>query len=172
MKYGCLFNDEPNVPQYSGSVAKQWGAKRNLLTPWQPTTQKYLVKSAALVSTWEEFVAAISNGYPVITGSNVGYSMQASSDGFHRQTTNWNHAMCFVGVDDRANDPYALLLNSWGDVHGQLKDFDSDEILPVGMLRVRKADVMKHINQKETFALSQFDGFPETGLDKILFKLL
>lgn len=172
MKYGCLFNDEPNVPKYSGSVAKQWGAKRNLLTPWQPTTQKYLVKSAALVSTWEEFVAAISNGYPIITGSNVGYAMKASSDGFHRQQGSWSHALTFIGVDDRANDPYALILNSWGDVHGELKDFDSDEILPVGVLRVRKADAMKHVAAGETFALSQFDGFPETGIDKLLFKLV
>lgn len=170
MKYGTLFSDESGVPQYAGKVAKEWGAK-GPPDNFVEVAKHYLVKSAAQINGWEDFVAAITNGYPVPTASSIGYNMEASSDGFHRQTTTWNHQMCFIGVDDRENDPYAILLNSWADAHGHLKDFDTGEALPIGVLRVRKADVLKHIRQGETYAYSQFDGFPEQDIDEKLFKL-
>lgn len=94
MKYGTLFTDEPGLPSYSGSVAKEFGAKRSTLDKWLPTAKKYLVKSAAQINSWEELVTAIANGYPCATASDIGYSMQPSSDGFHRQTTSWAHQMC------------------------------------------------------------------------------
>ncbi len=173
LQYGCLFSDEAEVPRYSGQLAKEWGAKRNILNKWVPTAKNYLIQSTALVTTWEEFVAAICNGYPVVTGSGVGYAMKPSADGFHRQSGGWNHAMTFIGVDDRASDPYALLLNSWGDGHGHLMDFENpQEQIPIGVLRVRKSDVMKHLRERESFAWSQFNGFPETKIDERLFRLL
>jgi hypothetical protein len=172
-KYGTLFSDEPNVPKYAGRIAKQFGTSKQPLDQWQPTAKSYLVKSAALINSWDELVAAICNGYSVTTASNIGYSMEPSSDGFHRQTANWGHQMCIAGVDETYSEPYGLILNSWGDVHGHLKDFqNSSESLPVGVLRVRRADIEKHIRAGETFAFSQFDGFPEQGLDKALFMLV
>ncbi len=171
-KYGTLFADEPEVPAYSGRIAKQWGSSRAPLDRWKPTASKYLVRSAALVKTWEDLVAALANGYPCPTASNVGYDMEPAHDGFHRQRGSWSHQMCFIGADDNDRDPYALILNNWGDVHGHLKDFDSDEMLPVGTLRVRKADALKHLRAGETFAYSQFDGFPEQDLERALFLLL
>jgi hypothetical protein len=102
--------------------------------------------------------------------------MEASSDGFHRQTTEWGHQMCFIGVDEtykNGNEPYALLLNSWGDVHGELKDFaDSSIKLPQGVLRIRRSDAEKHIRAGETFAYSNFDGFPAQKLDKSRFLMI
>jgi hypothetical protein len=172
--YGTLFADESGVPQYQGSVAKSWGASAgNGIDKWKDTASKYLVKSTAPINSWEDLVAAISNGYPCTTASDIGYSMEASSDGFHRQTTSWSHQMCFIGVDETYTEPYAIILNNWGDVHGHLKDFQTtSEDLPVGVLRVRKADAMKHIQAGETFAYSQFDGFPDTPLDKKLFLMV
>lgn len=172
MKYGTLFTDEPGLPSYSGSVAKEFGAKRSTLDKWLPTAKKYLVKSAAQINSWEELVTAIANGYPCATASNVGYSMQPSSDGFHRQTTSWAHQLCFIGVDDNDKDPYAIILNSWGDAHGKLKDFETGEELPMGVLRVRKNDALKHIRAKETFAYSQFDGFPANNINEKLLLLI
>lgn len=174
MKYGTLFSDEPNVPSYSGDVAKSWGDPdpRKDLDKFKETAKAYPVKSAALITTWDELVGAIANLYPCTTASNVGYDMEPSSDGFHRQTESWAHQMCFIGVDDNDRDPYAILLNSWGAVHGNLKDFDTGEDLPVGVLRVRRKDVEKHLREQETFAYSQFDGFPAQDLDKSLFMLV
>jgi hypothetical protein len=79
---------------------------------------------------------------------------------------------CIVGVDDESTDPYAIILNSWGDAHGRLKDFNTNEDLPIGVLRVRKRTIQNIINAGETFAYSNFEGFPEQPIEKELFKLI
>jgi len=175
MKYGTLFQDESGVPAYSGRLARSWGSSKSELDKWKPTAVKYPVKSAALIRTWEDLVAALANGYPCTVASDVGYSMEPSSDGFHRQTTNWAHQMEFFGIDDsykNGEEPYVLILNNWGDCHGHLKDFETGDELPPGVLRVRRKDAEKHLRAGETFAFSAFEGFPEQKLDKALFMLI
>lgn len=172
IKYGVLRSNFSGVPAYSGQVAKKWGDRPGPDKKFVDEGSSHPVKSAALIKSWDDLVAAISNGYPCTTASDVGYSMKASSDGFHRQTDSWGHQMCFIGVDDNDKDPYAIILNSWGDAHGTLKDFTTGETLPVGVLRVRRKDAEKHIRAGETFAYSNFDGFPEQLIDKALFMLV
>jgi hypothetical protein len=171
MQYGTLFSDEEGVPNYAGSVAKEWGYSgppKNFVD----VGKKYLVKSAALIRNWADLVAAINNGYPCTVASNQGFAMSASSDGFHRAQGNWSHQMCIIGVDDEYSTPYALILNSWGDVFGHLKSFDGNEDLPLGVIRAKR-DVIEHmIDAGETFAFSQFDGFPEQDLNEALFKVV
>lgn len=172
MKYGTLFADEQGVPKYSGQVAKAWG-RDGPPKQWVDFGKKYLIRSAAQIKDWGQLVDSIANGYPAATASDVGYNMEPSSDGFHRQTTTWNHQMCVIGVDDNDKDPYAIILNSWGpDAHGQLKDFDDGHELPGGVLRVRRKDIEKHIRQGETFAYSQGDFFKEQRIDEKLFKII
>lgn len=118
MKWGTLFADEPGVPKYSGQVAKQFGANRQSIDKWKPTAMPFPMKSATQINSWDELVAAIVNGYPCPTASSIGYSMEPGRDGFHAQTTSWNHQMCFIGVDDgykNGEEPYALILNNWDD---------------------------------------------------------
>jgi len=174
MLYGTLFSDEPGVPKYSGQVAKSFGAAaRNGIDKFKATGIKYPVKSASLIKTWDDLAGSVVNGYPVPTASNLGYSMEPGRDGFHQQITKWNHQMCFIGIDETyGEDHYALLLNSWDDVQGRLKDFQTGEDLPLGILRVRRKDVEKHLAQNECFAYSQFDGFPEQPIERSLFKFL
>ena len=173
LKYGSLFSDEPGVPRYSGSIAKAWGDSRSSddLDKFVNIGQQRLVKSTALIRNWDDLCAAIHNGYPCTTASDIGYNMEASSDGFHRQTTNWGHQMCFISVDQEYKEEYALILNNWGDCHGRLKDFTTNEDLPIGVLRVRRKDAEKHIAAGETYAISQYDAFHEQQLDKALFML-
>lgn len=175
MKYGTLFSDENDVPKYAGNIAKAWGGPsgRSHLDKWKPTASNYLVKSAAQIRGWDDLVAAIVNGYPCTVASNQGFSMEPDGRGFHRPQGNWGHQMCFIGVDDEYSEPYALIVNSWGDVHGNLKNFhESGEELPVGVLRCPKATAVKMIQAGETFAFSQFDGFPEQDLNEALFKVV
>jgi len=176
VKYGVLCSDEPGVPVYSGSVASSWGGTRGrpTLDKWKPIAEVHPVKSAAKIDNWDELVTAICNGYPCTVASMQGFNMEASSDGFHRANGQWAHQMTWIGVDDEVSDPYAILLNNWGDVHGRLKDFKTGENLPEGVLRVRKSTVQSMINAGETFAYSNFDGFPDQQekLEKALFKLI
>lgn len=175
IKYGAIPADESGVPAYAGSVAKQWGGSggRSQLDKWKDLGVKHLVKSAAKINSWEELVGAIVNGYPCTVASNQGYRMEADSKGFHIASGNWAHQMCIMGVDDEHPDPYALILNSWGDAHGRLKAFDNtSEDLPVGVLRVHRKSIESMIRAGETFAFSNFDGFPEQAIDEALFKIV
>lgn len=175
IKYGVLRSNFNNVPAYSGRIASKWGDRPGPPTDFVNEAKLHPVKSAALIKNWDDLRDAIVNGYPCTTASDIGYSMEPSSDGFHRQTDSWGHQMCIIGVDDgykNGSDPYAIILNSWGDAHGDLKDFDTGEKLPIGVLRVRRKDIEKHIRQQETFAYSNFEGFKEQLIDKKLFMLI
>ncbi len=66
---------------YSGDRAKEWGRTgppHDLETKATP----YKLGSAALVSTWDDLVAAITNGYPVTICTNQGFNLTRDSDGF------------------------------------------------------------------------------------------
>jgi hypothetical protein len=172
IKYGAIFSDAEGVPSYSGSIARQWGAPPGPPSKFVEIGKTHPVKSAAKINNWDELVSAICNGYPCTVASNQGFNMEASRDGFHAPSGSWGHQMCFIGVDGDASDPYAIILNNWGDVHGHLKDFTTNEDLPVGVLRVRRRTCEVMINAGETFAYSNFEGFPEQPIEKELFKLI
>lgn len=170
LKYGTIPIDAPNCPAYSGSIAKTWGYNGPPQS-FVPIGQEHLVKSAAAVQTWEDLLAALTNGYPVTVASNVGFDMTPRSDGFHHYSTHWGHQMCFVGIDDDPSDPYACVLNSWGDVHGDIKDFKTGDVWPVGTLRVRKADALAMLSENDSFAYAATDLFVQQGLPDDLFDI-
>lgn len=172
-KYGVLFSDEPGVPRYSGTLARNWGIDESYFKDFISRAQSYIVKATAPISNWDALCDSVSNGYPVSTASDFGYSMEAGRDGFHIQNSTWSHNMTIIGIDETwKNDPYAIILNNWGDVHGHLKDFLTGDPLPIGVLRVRRKDVEKHLANGENIAYSNFQGFPAQKLDKTLFMLL
>jgi len=170
--HGVLASDEPNVPQYDGRVAKKWGD-----TPGPPNEfiligKEHPVKSAAKINSWEELVTAICNGYPCTVASNQGFEMEAGADGFNEASGQWGHQMCITGIDDEYTQPYCIILNSWGDAHGRMKDFNSKEDLPIGVLRAKKNIIQRMISSGEVFAYSNFQGFPTQEIAKELFKLI
>jgi hypothetical protein len=171
MQYGTIAKDAEGVPPYSGKVARQWGNKPGPDKQFIELGKQHIVKSAAAVTTWEDVVKSLVNGYPITIASNVGFDMTPRADGFHHYSTHWGHQMCLVGVDDDASNPYACILNSWGDVHGAIKDFKTGDTWPKGTLRVLKKDVMAILQENDSFAYSSFDGFPAQEIDKGKFDL-
>ena len=78
---------------------------------------------------------------------------------------------CIIGVDNEYTQPYAIILNSWGPSSmGVLKDFSTGETLPGGTIRAHKNVVESMIAAGETFAYSNFQGFPGQN-DKIAREL-
>lgn len=170
--YGALFEDENGVPKYSKQIADDWGYDNQYIDKWRSIASAYPVRSGGKISKWSDLCASIHNGYPVTTASGFGYSMEPGRNGFHIQNTRWDHQMCFVGVDETHREPYALLLNQWGDVHGHMEDFETGDRLPPGILRIYRSDAEKHLKYGENYAYSSFDGFPEQRIDKSLFMML
>lgn len=170
-KFGVLNREEQNIPQYSGSVAKQWGT-RGVPEEFISVGQKNLVQTTAKITTAAECAEALFSGYPVVVCSNRGFAMEAGPNDFHMPRGVWNHAMTINGFEDHGQHGlYFTILNSWGNVHGTLKDFKTGVDLPAGTLRVKGDVVDKMVSQDDSFAYSQFNGFPDNSdkLDKALF---
>lgn len=173
-KYGVLNNDYEGVPQYSGSVARAYGAPdgAKYLDKWKPYASQHPIKSAAFITSWDQALKAITNGYPISVCSDQGFTMSPDSSGFHRPSGNWGHCMTVIGIDDDYQRPYVIILNSWGDVMGRLTSFyDSNEKIPIGCLRVEKSVFVDMLGQQDSYAYSDYDGLPEKDIDKALFKI-
>lgn len=168
--YGCLFLDEEGLPKYSGSVAKRWGDPnpKDDLDKWKEKAAPYKFKAAGMVTTWDQLCDAIANGYAVNVCSNQGFEMTPGSDGYHDARGSWAHSMNLFGY----GPDYGLIANSWGDVHGKLKDFHTDEFLPVGTIRARKRVIEGMLAGEDSFAYTEGTFYPEQDLPKALFYLL
>lgn len=97
--------------EYSGDRANAWG------TTGPPEIAKakavhYKLGAAAQVHTWEDYVRAITNGYPVSTCSKLGFSPVRDGQGFCVSQGHWGHCMVCAGV--RFDRPGGLILQSWG----------------------------------------------------------
>ncbi|MBX9652073.1 hypothetical protein K2Y11_00495 [bacterium] len=124
----------------------------------------HVIRTTALVSTYEEVRDALVNGYPVTVASNRGFKMAGTINRgklWGVKSGVWNHQMCFIGVDDDSARPGCYCMNSWGPwVHGKPVD-DA----PPGGFWVDADVVEDMVSQQDSFAYSQFDGFPEQRLD-------
>jgi hypothetical protein len=170
MKYGVIFADKDNCPSYSKDVARLWGSK-GPPSEFIPIGKKFLVKSAAKVTTWEKLIEGLANGYSCTVASNQGFSMKPDDKGFHQAEGSWAHQMCIYDYC-LTPEPHALIANSWGDVHGGIKHFATGEDLPKGTIRAKKSTVEKMLGQGDSFLISQFDGFPSQDIPKALFKIV
>jgi hypothetical protein len=162
-KYGILAADEPEVPSYSGTVARSWG-KSGPPDKFIQIGKNHLIQTIAKVTSYEQVRDAIVNGYPVTVASDRGFRMNGTADRgklWGSPYGVWNHQMCFIGVDDDAKRPGVYVINSWGpNAHGK----PVDDAPPGGFwVDARVVDYM--VKQQDSFAYSQFDGFPEQDLD-------
>ena len=101
---------------YSGRRAKAWGSC-GAPAAVKGEAAAFKLGGAALVSTWDELVAAIHNGYPVTICTGQGFSLTRDAEGFCRAQGTWGHCMLIAGV--RFDRPGACIVQSWGpDVPG------------------------------------------------------
>jgi hypothetical protein len=159
---------ESGLPQPSDDGGLTWGRDAELQwsdgaavpAAWLEKSRKHLIKTTAQCKSAEDVAAAVQNGYPCTIASNWGGQMRPSVQGdrlLNKRATTWNHQMCVAGWEDHASHgELYYILNSWGvDTHGTCPSG-----APPGGFWIRKADMQNIVGQEETFALSQFDGFP------------
>lgn len=99
-------------PEYSGSRAKEWGY-RGLPRPVLDLAGSYKLQSYTKVTSVDQAIRMIDNGYPVMVCSNVGFHEVRDSEGFWNPGPSWAHAMLFVGVKRRGRQGLRIL-NWWG----------------------------------------------------------
>lgn len=170
---GVIAATGDDVPKYNGSLARKWG-KSGPPKKFINQAKEFRVREVALVTSYEAARDALASGYPVTIASNQGFVMKpVESDGksWGKPKGNWNHQMCLIGVDDTVQGPFGgpkgavYCLNSWGaTAHGK----PADDAPPGGFwIDRRTAD--RILSQKDSWAYSNFDGFPVRDLDFQVF---
>ena len=168
--YGTIYFGEDKVPPYSGSIARAWG-KSGPPAGMLDVGKNFLIRSAVEIKSWEDAVTYSVNGYGMTVASNYGFSMLPDAKGFNQQSGRWGHQMCILDIDDEWPEPYAIILNSWGNVHGKLYDFHDKTQLPAGCLRITRKSLEGMISSGEVFAFCQYDQPKSQDVDASLFKL-
>lgn len=177
-KYGCLPQDassELPTPTggdealtYGRTVEYAWSDGRKIAEGWKQIGRKYPCRSVALVTSYEDVVAALVNGYPVTIASDVGFESRPQIDGgrlWIKRRGTWYHQMCVIGIDDSTSRPGGYIMNSWGaDWPGERSPDDA----PAGGFWADADALDKIVRQGDSFAYSQFDGFPEQRPDHYL----
>ena len=123
-QYGVLFEDDPGVPPYSGSLARSWGSARNVRNPEYSKYFDVAKDNPCVcvdVKTVEEAVKMVRDyRRPLTIASMRGFRMDPKEyKGYHVfvPSGSWAHQMCFIEYNDEL--PALYRLNSWGaSAHG------------------------------------------------------
>lgn len=161
-EHGVLRGDLPGCPAYSGRLAREWG-KDGPPSQFVREAEKFCVRTVSPIRTADEARDAICNGYPVTIASDFGSKTMKPQDGriVARRDDHWSHQMCLDGYDGSGSRVYFHVRNSWGpNAHPQPID-DS----PPGGFWITEDDCRYIVRQGDSFAFSEFDGFPAQPLD-------
>jgi hypothetical protein len=155
--YGVVAIDEPGVPKYSGTIARNWG-QNGPPAEMIELGKQYRLKSYAQVKSATEARDAICAGYPVTIASDFGTKTLVNR--YNRWVAKgddrWMHQMCCIAYDGTQAEPLFLILNSWGpNAH---KAPLGDE--PAGSFWVTLKQMDFICRQGDSWAYSAFDGFP------------
>jgi hypothetical protein len=171
-KYGTI-----DLSQYQPSLASKWGMpKAGCPDELEPIAKEHPIKTASLVTTYEQARDAIANGYPVSVASDVGFDDDnrgnangiRDAEGFLTPRGTWYHQMFFVSVDDAYRRPGLLCVQSW---HVAGKPWGSGpkrNDQPDGTFWVDADACDRMLGQQDSFGYSGFEGFPAQALDHML----
>lgn len=169
-KHGHIPADLEGLPAFREDDGIVWGQKveldwsvgRSIDTKWLDMAKPHLVKSTAQCKSTDDVREAIKNYYSVTIASSWGGKMRCPTAGnppvlLNSHTTSWAHQMSVHGWWDHPDlGEIFYVMNQWGlAAHGMCPSG-----APKGGFWIKKADMAKIVAQRETFAFSQFEGFP------------
>lgn len=154
-----------DLTKYNSNIGTNWGRNG---TPKVVTdeTKSNTIQDFALITKTSELRDSIYNGYGVDNGSNIGFSRPLrDKNGIVRRKGNWSHSTCFGAMDDtkqRSDQCLFLYVNSWGISYlGGPLWFDQ----PGGSFWIVEEDAQAILDQKQTYAISNVNGFPARDID-------
>jgi hypothetical protein len=177
-KDGILAANQQGLPKYDDKSGITWGRSAELDwsdgakidNKWLTESRKHLVKSTAQVKTAQQVRDALLNYYPCTIASDWGGQMTPSIQGdppirLNKRADTWQHQMCVIGTINHPQFGWIYyILNSWGlNAHGAPPEKGYGE--PPGGFWVRESDMDYIARQGDSFAFSQFEGFPAQKLD-------
>lgn len=122
-KYGTLFEDDYNVPEYSARIAREWGYRSNVNFEQSPyykfkdvaknNTAKYVE-----IKTVDELDYAILAGFFPTIASTWGFAFRTYHNNIiYVRSGTWYHQMYFAARKFINGELFFFRHNSWGDGH-------------------------------------------------------
>lgn len=122
-KYGTLFEDDEDVPEYSGRIARLWGSRNNVnfensvYYKYKDIAKNNTIRYVKLTTIEEVDHAILAGCFPIIA-SSWGFSIQKKYDNYiYKKTTTWYHQMYFAARKIINGELYFFRHNSWGNEH-------------------------------------------------------
>lgn len=155
-----------DLTRYSIPLSREWG--RNGV-PGDLARLAHKTKSTAVanVTTWQELVASLERGSPVVLCSNVGYGRLDNrmpvrdAQGFLPRGKAWGHAMCVTAI--RHDREGGLIQNSWGASWCTGPKWPDDQ--PDGSFWADQENIVAALQQGDCWAVGGIDGFAWRELD-------
>lgn len=176
-QFGVLLRtkyEEFDLTRYSGQRAKQWG-RRGMGVPdvLEPIAREHPVRTVSLVTDAEEGRDALVNGFPIPICSNQGFTTQRDRQGFCQPRGRWAHCMLARGhCIARGNRPAVAIQQSWGEsptgTNKVQLESGQEIVLPQGVFLIDMEVFDRMLKQKDSFAISNFEGFPAQDLEWVM----
>ena len=166
---GVLFRQvygSHDLTKYSIPLSREWG-RTGVPTDLARTAYKTKATAVANVTTWDELVASVQRGSPVVLCSNVGYGRMDNrmpvrdAQGFLERGKAWGHAMVVTAV--RHDREGGLVQNSWGASWCEGPKWPGDQ--PDGSFWADSHNIVAALQQGDCWAVGGIDGFAWRELD-------
>ena len=155
-----------DLSRYRPDLAKRFG-DQGVPDDLETIAKERPVKTATLCTSYSQAIDAMANGYPVVVCSNRGFNMRRDRDGFLKPFGSWPHCMMFFGYDDSSSRKGVCIANSWPPSWVSGPDHALGQ--PEGCFWADASVVDAMLKQGDSYALSDFDGYPARELDFVLF---
>lgn len=155
------WNESEDTIEWSAEVDTEWSDGARIGDQYIQAGRKHLVKTTAPVRSAADVRAALQAGFAVTIASDWGGEMRPQvKEGvlLSRRVTTWNHQMSVHGwlLHPVLGEIY-YIWNSWSaSAHGRCPSG-----APLGGFWVLAKDMDYITDQGDSYAYSQFDGFPD-----------
>lgn len=166
---GVLFRQrygQVDLSAYSIPLSREWGRSG---VPMELAREAFKTRATAVanVTTWQELVASLERGSPVVLCSNVGYGRWDNrmpvrdADGFLARGKPWGHAMLVWAL--RHDREGGLIQNSWSGSWCTGPKWPPDQ--PDGSFWASQVDIEAALQQGDCWAVGGVTGFKWRELD-------
>lgn len=160
-----------DLSKYSIPLSREWG-RSGVPGDLAKAANRAKATAVANVTTWDELVASIERGSPVVLCSSIGYGRfdgrmpERDADGFLKRGKPWGHAMCVLATrhaGNAGNRTGALIVNSWSPGWCTGPKWPDDQ--PDGSFWASPEDVSAALAQGDCWAVGGIDKFKWRTLD-------
>lgn len=154
-----------DLTKYDQKRCRDWG-RIGVPAEIEQVAKKHPIGNCTLVTSFNDAVSALAQGYGIQVASSQGFSLKRDADSYCKPSGKWQHSMSFIGYRKSGKRPGLYIVNSWGfnSTTGPLSHPDAPR--SGWWVDADVADSM--LRQRDSFAFSRFTGFPARSINWLI----